>query len=122
VETGWLPYLEGIAAAQGHYLWENRSLKQVAAVLARCRLYVGGDSGLTHLAAAVGAPAVLALFGPTDPAIWAPPGEHVTVLTAPGQCVPCAQARDITCPAPRCLEDLTPARVLAAAGALLPDS
>jgi heptosyltransferase-2 len=120
-ETAWLPYLEGIAGAQGHYLLVNRPLKQVATVLARCRLYVGGDSGLTHLAAAAGPRAVLALFGPTDPAVWAPPGEHVTVLTGPGQCVPCAQARDIPCPAPRCLEDLTPSEVLAAAGVLLPD-
>ncbi|MEW6387751.1 MAG: glycosyltransferase family 9 protein [Thermodesulfobacteriota bacterium] len=121
-ETGWLPYLQGIAAAQGHYLLVNRPLMQLAGVLARCRLYVGGDSGLTHLAAAAGARAVLALFGPTDPAVWAPQGENVTVLTGPGQCLPCAQARDISCPAPRCLEDLSPPQVFKAAGALMRDS
>jgi heptosyltransferase III len=46
--------------------------------LAGARLYVGNDSGITHLAAAVGAP-VLALFGPTDPAVWAPRGPNVRV-------------------------------------------
>lgn len=53
-------------------------LYELARWLARARLYVGNDSGITHLAAAVGTP-VLALFGPTDPEVWAPRGEHVTV-------------------------------------------
>ena len=41
--------------------------------------YVGNDSGISHLAAAVGVP-VVALFGPTDPRVWAPRGEYVKVL------------------------------------------
>jgi heptosyltransferase-3 len=53
-------------------------LYELACWLAKARLYVGNDSGITHLAAAVGTP-VLALFGPTDPAVWAPRGEHVRV-------------------------------------------
>jgi heptosyltransferase III len=53
-------------------------LYELAGWLARAQLYVGNDSGITHLAAAVGTP-VLALFGPTDPAVWAPRGAHVTV-------------------------------------------
>lgn len=53
-------------------------LYELARWLARARLYVGNDSGITHLAAAVGTP-VLALFGPTDPAIWAPRGAYVRV-------------------------------------------
>jgi len=43
------------------------------------KLYVGNDSGITHLAAACGC-RTLALFGPTDPVVWAPQGEHVKVL------------------------------------------
>ena len=35
---------------------------------------VGNDSGITHLAAALGAP-VIALYGPTDPAVWGPRGK-----------------------------------------------
>jgi len=53
-------------------------LYELACWLARARLYIGNDSGITHLAAAVGTP-VLALFGPTDPEVWAPRGQHVRV-------------------------------------------
>ncbi|MBT5873470.1 MAG: glycosyltransferase family 9 protein, partial [Candidatus Latescibacteria bacterium] len=38
-----------------------------------------GDTGITHLAAALGVPA-LALFGPTDPAVWGPRGRTVRIL------------------------------------------
>ena len=41
--------------------------------------FVGNDSGITHLAAALGIPAI-ALFGPTDPAVWGPRGENVLVI------------------------------------------
>ncbi len=54
-------------------------LRQLANWLSGATLYVGNDSGITHLAAALGIP-TLALFGPTDPAQWAPRGENVTVL------------------------------------------
>ena len=40
---------------------------------------VGNDSGISHLAAALGVP-VVALFGPTDPAIWGPRGETVRII------------------------------------------
>jgi len=53
-------------------------LYRLACWLAQAALYVGNDSGITHLAAAVGTP-VLALFGPTDPAIWGPRGPHVRI-------------------------------------------
>lgn len=46
------------------------------------RLYIGNDSGITHLAAATGVK-TLALFGPTNPCVWAPRGSNVTVLEAP---------------------------------------
>jgi len=54
-------------------------LRVLAALLARAGAYVGNDSGITHLAAAGGAPTI-ALFGPTDPRIWAPVGPRVEVL------------------------------------------
>ena len=40
---------------------------------------IGNDSGMTHLAAAVGTP-VIAVFGPTDPAVWGPRGKKVRIL------------------------------------------
>lgn len=54
------------------------ALPVLAALLARARIYVGNDSGVTHLAAVSGA-RVLALFGPSDPRQWAPRGPFVTV-------------------------------------------
>lgn len=54
------------------------NLYELACWLAKASLYVGNDSGITHLAAAVGTP-VLALFGPTDPAVWGPRGPDVKI-------------------------------------------
>lgn len=62
--------------------WENLPLPQLAARLGSAALYVGHDTGISHLAAAAGAPCLL-LFGPTDPRVWAPPHEQVRVLCAP---------------------------------------
>ena len=55
------------------------NLYDLACWIASARVYIGNDSGITHLAAAAGTPTI-ALFGPTDPAVWAPRGAHVTVL------------------------------------------
>lgn len=117
-EAAMLPYIKAIASAQGHLLLDRRPLIQVAQALSRCALYLGGDSGLTHLAAAAGAQ-VLALFGPTDPRIWAPRGDEVKVLPGPCPTAPCAQGREIACAEPHCLNDLSPPTVLAAVRELL---
>jgi heptosyltransferase-3 len=71
-----MPDLEGSVVARS---WPVRTL---GATLARAGLVVGNDSGASHLAAASGAP-TLALFGPTDPALWAPVGPSVETLRAP---------------------------------------
>jgi len=55
------------------------SLLVAFACLKRCSLYVGNDSGLMHLAAASGIP-TLALFGPTQEVLYAPWGEHTSVV------------------------------------------
>ncbi|HEV3148481.1 MAG TPA: glycosyltransferase family 9 protein [Chthoniobacterales bacterium] len=60
---------------------KNLPLPHLAAVLEHT-LFVGHDSGISHLAAAAGSNCVL-LFGPTDPAVWAPANENVCVLQAP---------------------------------------
>lgn len=65
----------------------NRPLPELAALLTRCRLFVGHDSGVSHLAAAVGVPCVL-LFGPTDPDIWAPLQPGVVVVRSPDETLP----------------------------------
>jgi heptosyltransferase-3 len=58
------------------------SLTRLARRLRDCDLFLGHDSGISHLAAAVGTPSVL-LFGPTDPAIWAPANRQVRVVRSP---------------------------------------
>ena len=58
---------------------ETGSLTDLARRMAAARAYIGNDSGITHLAAAVGCPTI-AIFGPTDPAVWAPSGERVHVV------------------------------------------
>jgi heptosyltransferase III len=60
---------------------ENLPLPHLAALLER-RSFIGHDSGISHIAAAAGARCLL-LFGWTDPAIWAPTNQNVTVLRAP---------------------------------------
>lgn len=57
-------------------------LYELACWIARARLYIGNDSGISHLAAAVGVP-TLAIFLTTDPQVWAPRGEHARVLERP---------------------------------------
>jgi len=60
---------------------KNLPLPHLAALF-ETSIFIGHDSGISHLAAAAGAPCIL-LFGPTDPAVWAPANENVTVLRAP---------------------------------------
>jgi heptosyltransferase-2 len=69
------------ASPQRHRLEvaDRLPLPALAAALRRCRFFLGHDSGVSHLAAAVGLPCVL-LFGPTDSAMWAPPGPQVRVI------------------------------------------
>ena len=61
------------AAPQAITIFDEPDLLTVQSALARCRAFVGNDSGLAHLAASAGTPA-LALFGPTDPARYGPWG------------------------------------------------
>ncbi len=78
-------------ALEGAVRIEN--LYELACWLAGARLYLGNDSGITHLAAAAGAP-VAAVFLATDPAVWAPRGERVRVLRNPsvGEVMAAAEA------------------------------
>jgi ADP-heptose:LPS heptosyltransferase len=71
--------LLGLIDVNNCLIYENRSLKEIADLLTHCRAMIGNDTGITHLAAAIGAPTV-ALFGPTDPAVWGPRGRKVRTL------------------------------------------
>jgi lipopolysaccharide heptosyltransferase I len=83
------PRIERIAAAADGSLLPAPPTPDLAALMALCdaaELLVGTDSGPTHLAAMRGTP-VVALFGPTDPRLYAPPGPRARVVYpgAPGE-------------------------------------
>jgi len=80
------------------------------ALLAELDAVVAGDTGVSHLAAALGTP-VIALFGPTDPALTAPRGP-ATVLVHPVPCAPCYYR---VCPIEHpCLDGITATDVASA--------
>lgn len=101
----------GVGRALGAPCLSGLSLPQVAALLRCAAVYVGNDAGISHLAGAAGTPSVV-LFGDTDPGAWAPRGPRVRVLHAPRSCRRCG-------PEVLCEHRLRPARVLAAAEAML---
>jgi heptosyltransferase-3 len=71
------------------------NLYELGCWLATARMYIGNDSGITHLAAAVGVP-VVAIFGPTDPAVWAPRGENVRVVSGNLEAITVEQVSEVT--------------------------
>lgn len=58
-----------------HLVLKNESIRLAASVISQCRIFVTNDTGIMHVAAGVGT-SVLSLFGPTDPLLWAPNGNH----------------------------------------------
>lgn len=108
------PAEDGIADQMAGTLKEGRAIAVrsappalVAALLERCEVFIGNDSGVAHLAAGLGVPSVV-LFGPTLPQHWAPLGEHVAVLRDARGCEACAFGRG----GHTCLSNITVARVL----------
>jgi lipopolysaccharide heptosyltransferase I len=94
------------------------SLADLAALVARARLFVGSDSAPLHLAAFLGTP-VVALFGPKDPARYGPRFAARRVVRAHVPCSPCTRR---TCPDTLCMEELRVRQVFEAATALLEES
>ncbi|GAB4330981.1 MAG: hypothetical protein Kow0099_01990 [Candidatus Abyssubacteria bacterium] len=100
-----------LASQHGFLVLERLSLRSLAAVLSLCDAYVGNDSGATHLAARVGIPTI-AIFGPTDPAVWAPAGPNVQVLAGTAGCAPCTRETMGRCERQLCLEAVTVEQVV----------
>ena len=77
------------------------NLKTAMALMARCRLFISNDSGLMHVAAALGVPTV-AIFGSTNPVTTGPIGRLSTVIRHEVHCSPCLRT---ACPTDfRCME------------------
>lgn len=97
----------------GFPILKSPPLPILAALLSLCQGYLGNDSGVSHLAAAVGT-LTLAIFGPTDPLLWGPRGLRVKVLSSGSPCAPCTPSERSACRQRICLEALTVSRVVEA--------
>jgi heptosyltransferase-2 len=87
------------------------AIVDLPALLSRCQIFVGNDSGAMHVAAAVGLP-VVAIFGPTDPHGTAPITPRCTIVQEKPYCSPCFLRR---CPIDhRCMNKVQPESVEAA--------
>ncbi len=85
--------VDQIAKASGHSLtsFTDLTLDELIAVISMAKLVICNDSGPMHIAGVLNVPTV-ALFGPSDPRIWEPPGDRHLVLTPPPmECMPCDQ-------------------------------
>jgi len=94
------------------------TLAQLAALLKRSAFYLGNDSGVSHLAAALGTCGIV-LFGPSNARQWAPRGENVIVLRRGLECSPCAIEVMKSCRHRACLAELRAGEVIDRITALL---
>ena len=102
--------VEEPAGAGVFNLGGKTDLKQLAAVMSLCRVYVANDSGPAHLAAALGVP-LISMFGASDPEATAPRGEHVRVIFKGVPCSPCLKKE---CPSDfSCMTSITLEEVMA---------
>jgi ADP-heptose:LPS heptosyltransferase len=90
------------------------TLRQAAALLRTCAAFVGGDSGLGHLAAACGIPVVSLFSAANEPEVWKPRGERVRVLTSRPDCSPCKSHRCRRTDGYFCMDDIRVEDVLEA--------
>jgi ADP-heptose:LPS heptosyltransferase len=74
-------------------------------------LFIGNDSGLSHLSAFLGKP-VITIFGPSDLIRWQPVGPDVKVVKSEIKCAPCFELNDDNCEGIDCLKSITPEHVL----------
>jgi heptosyltransferase-3 len=81
------------------------SLKQLAAVSIRSKLFIGVDSAPMHIAAAAGTP-VIALFGPSGEHMWGPWGQGHTVISKDWPCRPCGRDGCQGSKRSKCLEEI----------------
>ncbi|MEP7286402.1 MAG: WecB/TagA/CpsF family glycosyltransferase [Chloroflexota bacterium] len=89
------------------------TLGQLAAVLERCDLYIGADSGVMHLAAAAGKSDLYALYGPSNAKAWGPWHVENSIVRSGVRCSPCSYVGHTIglrhgCEARTCMKLITP--------------
>jgi ADP-heptose:LPS heptosyltransferase len=76
-----------------------------------CHFFIGNDSGITHMAAALGLPTI-AIFGPSDHKIWSPRGQKVFVVRKEMNCSPCSEEKFVQCKNLECMREVEVGDVL----------
>ena len=90
--------------------FEDLSTLRLAGLLSRARLLLGNDSGVSHLAGALGTP-VVSVFGPTDPEVWGVRQPWARNVAAGTECSPCTRELMWKCSDRECLSSLSPDKV-----------
>jgi ADP-heptose:LPS heptosyltransferase len=106
-EPGLGSELERGLPSSGSIVARGLPLNILMVLLSRCQAYVGNDSGISHLAAALGIPCVV-VFGPTAPEQWKPLGSKVTVLKDASGCSACEKGQP---DGHQCLANISPEAV-----------
>ena len=96
------------------------TLASLPGLLIGASLFVGHDTGPSHLAASLGVPTVCVFSGVGDPLVWHPLGEVVTIVAGRAGCSPCRLTDTAACPNGRaCLDVIEVETVLRACGRYL---
>jgi ADP-heptose:LPS heptosyltransferase len=104
-----------VAAGLGdirYLLVQDLPIARLAALLGLVSLFIGNDSGVSHVAAALKKPTI-ALFGPTDPCVWAPRNDRAFWLQGRAACAPCTRDEQRRCQQQQCLDSITVEAVMA---------
>jgi ADP-heptose:LPS heptosyltransferase len=101
---------EGIGPS-GFIQAKGLTLLQLASAMEGCWFFVGNDSGISHMAAALGLPTI-AVFGPTDQSVWSPRGGKTFVVRSGVHCSPCPQERFFQCKDFECMRGVEMGEVL----------
>jgi ADP-heptose:LPS heptosyltransferase len=113
---------EKIGRPQLRILPSNLTVERLAAVLARCRLHVGADSGVLHLAMALGIPTVSIFREYAGKEEWLPVGPNHRHLTSPCECAVQNRIGPACQNASACLARISPAQVAAQIVELIQDT
>ena len=109
--------VKDLVAAPAIDLAGSTGLPEAAALIKRCNLFLTNDSGLMHVAAAVGTP-LAAVFGSTDPVTTGPAARKARIIRRVVDCAPCLK-RECDRPDHPCMNRIEPGEVAIEALSLL---
>lgn len=101
---GWIAERVSEAMSYRPVTFGDMGLLELAALISRCDLFLSNDTGPMHIAAAVGVPTI-GLFGPSDPARFAPFAPNTVALKGDAPCFPCGDFK--RCDGRRCMDAIS---------------